>query len=354
MSSDSQHSAAILTARASKLKITSRPTPTPAPGEILIHVKAIALNPVDNVSQSLGAAIKSYPAIIGSDVAGIVAAVGKDVPNSAGITPGARVAAFAPAFSKRGDPDYGGFQERVLVPHENAVQLPEHVSFAEASLLPMSVFTAWGGLHGVGVPKTLHFTPEDKKGFLLWGASGSVGSATLQVAKSLGYLVYATASSKHHGYLKQLGAHRVFDYNDRNVVSTIVDAVKSDGATIDVGYLATGKLTPCASVIEKVRGDTSSPAKLSCAPFTLDIAWWFLFPKYRGIQVKFVSLPSDEKERRELATFVFGTWLKQRLESGEFVPSPKVKIVPGGLQGLQNGMDELKQKVSGIKLVVEL
>lgn len=53
------------------------------------------------------------------------------------------------------------------------------------------------------------------------------------------------------------------------------------------------------------------------------------------------------KERTEHFHFVFNVWLKEKLEKGEFVPSPKIQVVEGGLEGANKGLDELKKGVSG-------
>ena len=169
--------------------------------------------------------IASYPTVLGSDVAGTVVSVGSCV-SSDTFKPGSRVAAFATGFFVQGAPDYGAFQKRVLIPAANTVPLPNRMSFNEGSLLPMSVITAWCGLENIGVPLDAAYTPADRKRVLVWGAASSVGSGAVQIAKLLGFTVYATASEKHHEYIRQLGASKVFDYKAEGVVAGIVKAAK--------------------------------------------------------------------------------------------------------------------------------
>ncbi|KAI8815006.1 chaperonin 10-like protein [Cladochytrium replicatum] len=336
-----EHRAAFIPKKGAKLAVSSRPTPAPGPTEVLIAVKSIALNPIDNVSLASGLGVDAYPAIIGSDIAGTIVALGSDVPTQS-LKLGARVAAFAPAFTKRGVPDYGAFQEYVLVCYEAVVPLPEKISFNEGPLLPMAVQTVFAAFQTIGLPRDAKYSPSDKKGFLVWGAAGSVGSAALQIAQLQGYHVYAAASSKHHPYLSTLGAHRSFDYTDPAVVSAIVRSARADGIALDAGFLATGDIGPSAEVLRQARSAPSVVAKLAVAPLDHDVA-------------KFVLAPENEEERNKFYAFVFEGWLKDRLVGGEFVPSPKVKVVvPGGLEGIQAGLDELGKKVSGVKLVVEL
>ncbi|KAI9729890.1 MAG: hypothetical protein M1818_008330 [Claussenomyces sp. TS43310] len=341
-----QHLAAILPSQGSSLEIVHRPTPKPGPNELLIEVKSIALNPVDWKQIAWGVAIASYPAILGSDVAGTVLSTGSSVPADAP-QPGTRVAAFAPCFFAEGAPDYGAFQTRVLVPASNVVPLPQGFSFNDASLLPMAVLTAMSGWNTNGVPRSTAYTAADKKGVLVWGGASSIGSAAIQTANLMGFAVYATASEKHHTYLKSLGASKLFDYRDEDVVRKIVKAVEEDGVSLQLGYDAVGQVQSCVDVLKELKGEGT--ARLAAAlPLSEDS------PKAEGVEVKFIAPLADETQRTEFSNFVFRVWLKEALENGKFVPSPKIKVIEGGLEAVNKGLDELKKGVSGLKLVLEV
>jgi NADPH:quinone reductase-like Zn-dependent oxidoreductase len=345
-SSSNQHLAAILPSKGSPLTVGNRPTPTPGPTELLIEVKSIALNPIDWHQRDSGFALASYPAVVGSDVAGIVLSAGSSIPADAP-KPGTRVSAFAPCFFVQGAPNYGALQTRVLVPAANAVPLPERMSFNEASLLPMAVATAWSGWYSIGLPRKTAHAESDKKGMLVWGGASSIGSAAVQIAKLMGFSVYATASEKHHAYIKSLGARSVFDYKSQDVGGSIVRAARQDGVTIQVGFDAVGALESCMEILDEFKGQGT--AKLASAiPLSEDS------PKMDGVEVKFVAASTDEKERTEFFHFIFNIWLKEKLEKGEFVPSPKIQVVEGGLESAQKALDELKKGVSGVKLVLEV
>ena len=126
------HQAAIVPQKGGPLAIVQRETPTPAPNELLIQVHAVALNPVDIYQRDRGMFITDYPAVLGSDVSGIVAKVGSSVT----LAPGTRVTAFASAFMHQGSPDYGALQRYVLVHEEMVTILPESYSFTEGSVFP--------------------------------------------------------------------------------------------------------------------------------------------------------------------------------------------------------------------------
>lgn len=343
-STPGQHVAAVLREKGAPIVIENRPTPNPGPNEILIEAHAVALNPIDVYQRAMGFAIKQFPTVVGSDVAGIVAEVGTDAPSM--LKKGTRVAAFAPNFYTQGLPDYGATQKYVLVPADNATPIPYTLSFKEASLLPMSIQTAWSGLSGIGIGPNTKYDPSEKKGLLVWGGASSVGSGALQVAKILGFSVYATASEKHHVYLKSLGAIRVFDYKDPDVIQKVIKAAKEDGVTIDVAFDAAGQIKSCGEILKETK--SGDKALLSEAvPIPKDA------PTIEGVQAVFVTAPDDEKERQAFFRFVWNQWVNDNLANGKLVPSPKAKVVPGGLEAINEALDELKAGVSGVKLVLE-
>ncbi|TPX32081.1 hypothetical protein SmJEL517_g04734 [Synchytrium microbalum] len=348
----STHLAAVLPSRGADMVIMERPTPTPGANEVLIEVSAVALNPIDMMQRKSGFPSINYPAVLGSDVSGTVIAVGPTMPADAPVV-GTRVAAFCPAFFVKGKEDYGAFQKKVIVPVSAVVAIPDTLAFNEAAILPMAVQTSWAGFIKSGLTRTTSYTPEDKRGLLVWGASSSVGSAAVQIAKSMGFTVYGTASPKNHEYIKSLGASRMFDYNDKDIVATIVKAGKEDGLMIDFSFVATGDFTPVLSILKELK-KPDTIARIALAPFALKMLWWSLFPQWRSTEVKFVSMSDKFEERSEFSHFIFGVWLKDKLASGQFVASPKIKLIEGGLGAIQKALDVDLKKSSAEKLVVPL
>lgn len=116
------HLAAVSLAKGKPFELQTRPTPKPGPGELLIEVKSIALNPADGIMRDQGLFMRTYPTVIGFDIAGLVLEAGENVPvgttgSSLFFQPGiTRVAAYAAFFWKSCGPDYGAFQERCIVP----------------------------------------------------------------------------------------------------------------------------------------------------------------------------------------------------------------------------------------------
>ena len=91
----------------------------------------------------------------------------------------------------------------------------------------------------------------------------------------------------------------------------------------------------CVEILNQAKGEKT--AKLAAAiPLKTDE------PKVEGVEVKFVAAPEDGEERTEHFRFVFNVWLKERLEKGEFVPSPKVQVIGKGVESVQEGLNMLK------------
>ncbi|KAG9230411.1 chaperonin 10-like protein [Amylocarpus encephaloides] len=343
--SSKHHLAAVLHAKGERLNVENIPTPTPGPDDILVEVKSIALNPIDYVMRDFGFAVSSYPTVPGSDVAGTVISVGSNVPGSTP-KPGSRVFGFAPGFFKNSKVEYGGFQTRVVLPATNVTPMSSGMSFNEATLLPMSVLTAWSGFYSIGIGRNTKLSSSDKQGFLVWGGAASIGTSAIQIANMMGFAVYAMASEQHHSYLKSLGAMKCFDYKAPDALELVVKSARADGLALNSGFDAIGQVHNCAEILKQT---ANGAPKLATAKRIDPLA-----PKADGIEVNFIKAPEDPKEQTEHFSFVFNHWLKEKLEKKEFTPSPKIHVVDGGLQSINSALDELKKGVSGVKLVLEV
>lgn len=167
----------------------------------------------------------------------------------------------------------------------------------------------------------------------------------------MGFTVYGTASPKNFDSLKTLGASRLFDYKDPDIVSKVVDAVKEDGLVLKHVYRAAGDragsdLSPCQQILLK----TSGGGKIASAVGPLGPNT----PQVEGVTATFVVPPQNPAERKKFFVQVFHEWLPAKLASGEYVPAPKAKVAGKGLDSLSKGLDELRGGVSNVKIVVEL
>ncbi|KAL3479388.1 chaperonin 10-like protein [Aspergillus californicus] len=357
------HLAAASRAKGQPLELLTRPTPKPAPNELLIAVKSIALNPADTIVRDHGLFIQSYPAVTGFDLSGLVLAVGENVPSDfkAGVT---RVAAYAAFAWKAGDPDYGAFQDRCLVPWQHAVLLPDKdLSWNNAATLPVAVQVPLSAWDALGIPRmgesstTPSTTGKKKEALLIWGASSSVGTMGVQTARLLRddpnssfAAVYATAGAANKDYVVSLGADRVFDYKDAQVVDAIVSAARGDGVTIQCCFLAAGVLATCQDVLRAfVAEGQDGIAKIASAPVVPEDA-----EIVDGMETIFLMPSMVEEERLRQFRYWFGTWLREALAKGTIRLSPEPSVVGKGLGAINAGLDQLVRGVSCTKLVVEI
>src|SRR3569833_2359248 len=385
------HLAAVSLAKGQRFELQARPTPRPGPDELLIEVKSEALNPADCLMRDRGLFIPTYPTVIGFDISGLVLDVGENVSACTadeGRAPffraGTRVAAYAASFWKSYQPDYGAFQERCLVPWQHAVPLPDDgVSWNQAATLPVAAEVSLNAWDIMGIPRAGEATATsslisaasigDHKGgdtlgsktqkgdvLLIWGASSSVGTMGVQSARLLREdpsstfaAVYATTGAANQKYVGSLGADRVFDYKQPQVVDAIVSAAREDGLVIRHCFLATGKLAPCQAVLKAfVRDDgkqASKMARIGSAPVIPPDA-----EKVHGVEVIFVLPSTDEGERLVQFRYWVGTWLRENLANGSVRPSPEPTVVGKGLGAINIGLDLLHRGVSCTKLVVEI
>lgn len=191
--------------------------------------------------------------------------------------------------------------------------------------------------------------------------------------------MYATASPKNYSYLKELGASAVFNYQDPNVVSKIIDQAKHAGmyvsvhslsrfirrgpkanpasSTLDTCFLGQGDVNACISILKSAKTPGLAATIASAPPVPDHIQ------SDSDVSIEFVrpsGSPGDVVAFREHLHFVLGIWLKGKLASGEFVPSPRIRVVPGGLDGIDEALNELKgngsspSALSLTKLVVEI
>jgi NADPH:quinone reductase-like Zn-dependent oxidoreductase len=180
------------------LQLQEVPTPTPAPGEVLIQLHAAALNHRDVWIQKGQYAGLKYPCILGSDGAGVVVAVGEGVPvtlegQAVVINPGhnwgANPAAQAREFTILGLPHQGTFAEYVSVPAQYVQVKPAHLSFEQAAALPLGGVTAYrAAFTRAGL--------QAGERVLITGIGGGVALLAMQMAVAIGAEVWVTSGSE--------------------------------------------------------------------------------------------------------------------------------------------------------------
>ena len=201
------------------LRAEEVPTPEPGPGEVLVRVHAVGVNPPDwyvrgGLSSMPGTeSTLSLPAILGTDVSGVVAAVAADVD---GFAVGDEVFGLLrfPSF------DGGAYAEYVAAPASDLAHKPTGIDHVHAAGAPMAGLTAWQYLIELGHDHPSPFQETRHRPIplgadttvLVNGAAGGVGHLAVQLAKQQGARVVAVASGTHEPFLRALGADQFIDY----------------------------------------------------------------------------------------------------------------------------------------------
>jgi len=179
------------------LRLVQVSTPRPAAGEVLVRVAASAVNPLD-IKILAGAAEHArhpLPAILGIDVAGIVAAVGEGV---TGFSQGDTVYGMAGGVGGRP----GSLAEYLAADARLLAQKPANLTMREAAALPLAFITAWEGLVDRAAVRP-------GQTVLVQGGAGGVGQMALQIARARGATTIATGSLAARNAIERLGAHFV-------------------------------------------------------------------------------------------------------------------------------------------------
>jgi len=243
------------------LRLQELPDPPVGAKEVRVRVKAVALNHLDIwVRRGWPGLSLDFPHILGSDIAGVVETVGKEVTDlpvgtEVVVNPGLSCGHCARCLSGQdnlcrhyktiGEHTRGGYAELVVVPRQNVCPKPPLLSFDEAACLPLTFLTAWTML----VRRAELAAGET---VLIQAAGSGVGSAAVQIAKLIGAKVIATASSEEKlAKARELGADHVINYKKTDFVA-------------EVKRLTSRQLVDV--VFEHVGGETFTQS-ISCLPY---------------------------------------------------------------------------------------
>ena len=240
---------------------TELPEPSIGPQEVLVRVRACALNHLDLwVRRGLPGRSVSFPHILGSDISGEVTAVGENVKNArigdkVLLAPGISCGQCEQCLAGRdnfckdyvlfGSTVHGGYAEFVKSPSANVIPIPGNLSFEQAAAVPLVFLTAWHMLFD-----RAHLRPAED--VLVIAAGSGVGSAAVQIAKVTGARVIATAGSEPKlAKAKELGADHTLSH-----VGEFAREVKrlTKGRGVDVVFEHVGAATWDQSVYSLAHG----------------------------------------------------------------------------------------------------
>jgi NADPH:quinone reductase-like Zn-dependent oxidoreductase len=251
----------------SVIHLADVPVPQPQSGQVRVRVSAAGVGPWDAlIREGRGGLPQSLPLTLGSDIAGIVDAIGPDVP---GLKVGDSV------FGQTNGNFTGGYAEYAVASAASMARKPGSLGFVEAASAPVVAVTAWQMLFEYGQAIA-------GQKVLIHGAAGNVGAYAVQMARNAGLEIVATGGSGDLDYIRKLGADVAIDYRTGSFEST--------ARTIDI-------------VIDTVGGETRARS--------LEVL------KPGGILVSVVSTPMPSARAAELgvkAVFFFVDVTTARLD----------------------------------------
>ncbi|MCS5713294.1 zinc-binding alcohol dehydrogenase family protein [Herbiconiux sp. CPCC 205716] len=368
------NTAAWLDAPYADLTVRDAPVPTAGASQLLVRVRAVAINPLDAVIQSNGRMMYRWldePAVLGEDVAGEVVAVGDAVTR---FSPGDRVVGYALGAEKgRDHVGEGGFQQLVLLEEGLTAPVPDGSAFEDVVALPLAVSTAAVALFQGDQLGLAHPAPgaaPRAETVVVWGGGTSVGLNAVQLAAAAGYRVVTTASPANHALLRELGAAEAVDYRDSDAVAKVVAAVGGQPVA-GVLAIATGSAEPCVAIAAATGANRVALASPSVSFFDQPRRGGFSARRVamiaglvrgnlalqlrclpRGIRARFVwgsTLASNEVGR-----MLWADHLPTALAEGRHRVLPRAEVVGSGLPSIQPAVDRMRTGVSATKLVVTL
>ena len=202
------------------LRVEERPDPVAGPGEVLIEVRAAGINFADLMARSgMYPDAPKTPSVIGYEVAGDVAAVGDGVKS---FSVGDRVA---------GGTRFGGYAELVATREQDALPLPDELSYEQGAAIPVNYGTAYAGVVMMG-----GLREGDR--LLIQAAAGGVGIAATQIAKLRGAEIFGTASGSKHDAIRAQGVDHAIDYRTQDFEAEVMRITNGEG--IDIAFDAIG------------------------------------------------------------------------------------------------------------------
>ncbi|GIJ22015.1 NAD(P)H-quinone oxidoreductase [Micromonospora lutea] len=190
------------------------PEPQAGPGEVIVEVRATAVNRADLLQrQGHYPPPPGAPAYPGLECSGVVSAIGPDV---AGVQVGDQVCALLAG---------GGYAERVAVPAGQLLPVPAGVDLVDAAALPEVACTVWSNVVQVArlaAGETL----------LVHGGGSGIGTFAVQLGAALGATVVATARTTKHDRLRELGADLLVDYREQDFVEEVWRVTDGRGADV--------------------------------------------------------------------------------------------------------------------------
>jgi NADPH2:quinone reductase len=207
------------------MRVEDVPDPAPGPGQLLVRIRAVGVNPVDTyIRKGAYARRPKLPYTPGADAAGVVQAVGHGV---AHVVPGRRVYIIGTVAGA-----YGACAELAVCEPAQVHPLPDSVSFEQGAAVGVPYGTAYRAIFQRAKARPGEWV-------LVHGGSGGVGTAAIQLARAAGMVVLATAGTDRGlAHLAAMGAAHGFNHNTPDYTDRIMEATEGRGVDVVLEMLA--------------------------------------------------------------------------------------------------------------------
>ncbi|KAH9208434.1 chaperonin 10-like protein [Leptodontidium sp. 2 PMI_412] len=341
-----------IVAKGPKVTINDVPIPTPSAYQVLIKVVYSGSNPKDWKRPQHG-----EPHNSGDDIAGLVEAVGENVVE---FRKGDRVAAFHEMMTP-----YGSFAEYAIAEDCTTFHLPKKTSFEEGAAIPLAAMTAAVGLYlRLGLPEPWKPTSAPTP-LIVYGASGAVGAYAIKLAQLSNIHPIIAVAGRASDFVEKLITREkgdtIVDHRkgDEAVVAGILEALKKAGAReVKYAFDAISEHNSFQN-ISKILAKQGSKITL-----VLPGKDYSAIPSHIEHSTTMVGsvhmAPSEDKAELGIKTggkefgYAYFRLFSRGLREGWFTAHP-YEVVPGGLNGLEKGLSDLKNGVnSGTKYIYKI
>ncbi|MDR3477142.1 MAG: NAD(P)H-quinone oxidoreductase [Gammaproteobacteria bacterium] len=270
------------------LTLSDIPQPIPGPQQILVQVKAFALNRAD-ILQRLG----KYPPppgesdILGLEIAGVIVAMGMDV---TGFGVGEHV------FGLVGS---GAYAEYCLIDQAMTMVMPENLSFTEAAAIPEAFLTAQEAIFSLG-------QLQKKESILIHAGASGVGTAAIQMAKQCQATIFTTTSTPEKmAKAKELGANTVINYKEQDFAATILALTENHGVNVIIDFIGASYFSQHLQLLQN-DGRLSLVALMGGSKTDIDLR----IVHTKRLQIKGLAMRSKPlTEKRKITKQFITKWL---------------------------------------------
>jgi NADPH:quinone reductase-like Zn-dependent oxidoreductase len=313
------------------------PNPEIGPNEVLVRVKAAAVNPLELLILTGSVKlIQDYPMplTLGNECAGVVEKVGKNVTE---FQAGDRVYARLPLAK------IGAFAEYVAIDRAALAPMPSGYDFITAAAIPLTGLTAWQGI-------TEELEAKPGQSVLIPGGSGSFGQMAVPIAKALGLHVIVTGNAKAKDSIFHAGADQYLDYRKENYweklssVDHVIDTLGAGDFEHELSVLKKGgRLLSLRTGPNKEFAVRNHVSGFKKTLFTLAGAKYDKAAKKQGKEYRFMFVRSDGEQLRKITKIV---------EQNHIVPKTDPRVFP--LEKAQEALQLVAHGHTDGKVMIQL